>query len=189
MTAELETALAQLENRQIQFINDLIAVGYLAERPLAPYSFLFGSTSPTAEYTRWPGNVSRPAWSTVPQYDDEGNLIKRPGWSHQPEFVHALQLAKRLARKRYSRQLLQAIEDAYSHAARAAPDVIGNLVSIATDTALGPDGQPANRGTRDADQINAASKILPILSELRNENREDQETDDEAADWWSALDD
>ena len=87
MTAELEEAIRPLNQRQIRFIADLIAAGYFAEEPLAPYAFLFGSTSPNAEYDRWPGKMGRNAWADVPKFDDDNALIKSPGWSHQRAHV------------------------------------------------------------------------------------------------------
>ena len=188
LTAELEEAIRPLEQRQIRFIADLIAAGYFAEEPLAPYAFLFGSPSPTAEYARWEGRISRNAWADLPQYDDAGNLTRKPGWSHQPDFVRALTLAKKLARRRHARALIEQIETAYTLAAQAGPDVMGKLIEIATDTATGPDGAPIARGTRDNDTINAAAKILPILAQLRQEAGEEEERDDEAADWWAVMD-
>ena len=188
MTAELEEAIRPLSQRQIRFISDLIAAGYFAEEPLAPYAFLFGSTSPNAEYDRWPGKMGRNAWADVPKFDEDGKLIKSPGWSHQPAFVHALTLAKKLARRRHSRALIEQIERTYNLAAAAGPDVMGKLIEIATDTAIGADGAPMARGTRDNDTINAAAKILPILAQLRQEAGDEEERDDEAADWWAVMD-
>ena len=188
MTAELEEAIRPLEQRQIRFIADLIAAGYFADEPLAPYAFLFGSTSPNAEYTRWEGRIGRNTWSDVPQYDEDGQLVKSPGWSHQPAFVGALTLAKKLARRRQARHLIEQIENAYNMAAAAGPSVVGKLIEIATDLATGADGATYARGTRDADTISAAGKILPILAQLREEAGDKEERDDEAADWWAVMD-
>ena len=189
LTAELEEAIRPLEQRQIRFIADLIAAGYFAEEPLAPYAFLFGSPSPTAEYARWEGRISRNAWADLPQYDDAGNLTRKPGWSHQPDFVRALTLAKKLARRRHARALIEQIERTYDLAAAAGPDVMAGLIQIATDTEIGEDGAPRRRETRDMDRIAAASKILPLLAQLRQEAGAEEDRDDEAADWWGALDD
>ena len=40
----------------------------------------------------------------------------------------------------------------------------------------------------DKDQINAASKILPLLAQLRQEAGAEEDRDDEAADWWAVMD-
>ena len=189
MTAELEEAIRPLNQRQIRFIADLIAAGYFAEEPLAPYAFLFGSPSPTAEYTRWEGRISRNAWADLPQYDDAGNLTRKPGWSHQPDFVRALTLAKKLARRRHARALIEQIERTYDLAAAAGPDVMMGLINIATDSYVDANGARHIRGTEDKDQIAAAAKILPILAQLRKEVGDKEDRDDEAADWWGALDD
>lgn len=188
MTAELEDALRPLSHQQVEFINELIAAGYTADQPLAPYPFLFGG-SPNSDFTRGKHAPSRHTWARLPKFDDDGNLTATPGWSHQPAFVHALTLAKRLARRRRARQMIDQIEAAYTMTAGAGPAIVANLIRMATDTTLADDGSPMARGTRDIDQITAAAKLLPILAELRQAAQDEQAADDEAADWWSALDD
>lgn len=188
MTAELEDALRPLSHQQVEFINELIAAGYTADQPLAPYPFLFGSDAANTEWTRGRHAPSRHTWARLPKFDDDGNLTTTPGWSHQPAFVHALTLAKRLARRRRARSMVEQIEAAYTMTADAGPEIVANLIRLATDTDLDEAGNPRPRGTRDIDQIAAAAKLLPILAELRQAAREEQDADDEAADWWSALD-
>lgn len=176
MTAELAEALAGLSQPQIDAIHRIVASGHLAEEPLAPWRMFSGEgaiCSQTTWFKRGIADTETGRW--LPGH--------RPGWSHQKAFVDALQMAKRLARKLHTQEALQAVNEGVRAAQLASPDVVRNMVKLATATKIGADGEKEVIGVEHKDQV-AAAKV--VLGYAKPEGA-DQQDEDEAGDWWAAA--
>lgn len=132
---------------------------------------------------------------------ETGNWTKRPGWHHDPAFQAALQEAVRLALQARTREELAAWAEAKRVARLGAPDVVGEMMAIATGYELQRDsrgrtvidhatGQPAvaRRTVEDKDKI-AAGKALLDYARIDVSVAGDGDGTDEEAEWWGAADD
>jgi hypothetical protein len=178
MTWELEELLGQLSAAQVTGINRIIEAGHLVDEPLAPYSLFAGEHA----------ICSRSTWVKRGKFNEGTGEWSGAGWSHRKEFVAALQLAKKLARRVQVEESLGAVRQAVRRARLASPQVVDELVSIATGQQLvrQADGSwlRLDRASADKDRI-AASRV--VLGVATADTAQDDGADDLAADWWTAA--
>lgn len=189
-TAELVERLMTLTPPQRAAIDRIVDHVYIRNQPLA--HLLRGDDKIVSERRYYDKGEINPV---------TGDWKRRPGWHHDPRFQEALTEAVRLALQARTREEVHAWAEAKRRARMATPDVIQEVIAIATGYELQRDGrgrsvidqatgQPAiaRRGSEDKDRV-AASKILLDYARLDVSVAGDGERADEEHDWWRASDD
>ena len=189
-TESLVEKLAALTTDQRAAIDRIVEHVYIHNLPLA--HLLAGDDKICTESNYYRNGTMNP---------DTGKWKRKPGWGKDPLFQAALSEAARLALQARTREELQAWAEAKRVARLGAPDVVGELMAIATGYELQRDsrgrtvpdhatGRPAVAGRRseDKDRINAGKALLDY-AKIDVSAAGDGERSDEEADWWGAADD
>jgi hypothetical protein len=188
-TELLVEKLASLTTDQRAAIDRIVEHVYICNQPLAHLLTGDDKICTSANYYR--NGTMDP---------DTGKWKRRPGWGKDPLFQEALAEAARLALHARTREELHAWAEAKRRARLATPEVVEEIIAIATGYELQRDargrsvldhatGKPAvaKRTVEDKDKI-AAGKALLDYAKI-DAMPEASETDSEEADWWEAASD
>jgi hypothetical protein len=163
-TYELALKLAALSTQQRAAIDRIVEHVYILNRPLA--ELLRGDDKICSE-RRYYGHGKLD--------EDTGRWLTPPGWHHDKAFQDALGEAVRLALQTRSREELAAIQDAKRRSRLASPNIVEELITIAT----------RRRAAEDRDSITAAKTLLDYGAVA--DSSEPATATSAAADWWKAA--